>query len=469
MAENNELGSIVGSSNVFDSPETLEAYSRDLSFAAQIRPRCVVKPGNGAEVQAVVKWANQTKTPLVPVSSGEPHFRGDTVPRLGGAVIVDLSRMKKIVRIDPRNRVVMVQAGVTFAELHPALEEAGVSAYLPLCPRGSKSVVASMLEREPVTTPAHHWDSTDPLLCGEIIFGTGDVMRTGEAGGPLTTEEQWEIGNYQLTPMKTQMDEVKLVSGAQGTIGIITWATLKCRDASKLSRTFVVPSENIAPLLDVSYPLLRNRQCDHLFILNDLNLACLLVREPEQIIALREKLPPWSLVVSFEGYGPLPEDKVEWQEADFKEMIALTGGPNPLSSIAGVGTDELSQIISVHRMILIGNSDTRAVAASYFSSPPLIRHRSLSGPYPVSRRPSGLLQRTLVSTSNPESRAQAATVNSTSTMNRRMLPMQPGQNGSSPKGQSIWPTWGHSSPDLMDTGQESPIAGPLRPLSCKKS
>jgi FAD/FMN-containing dehydrogenase len=48
-------------------------------------------------VQKLVKLANETMTPLVPVSSGPPHFRGDTVPGIGGAVIVDLSGMKKII------------------------------------------------------------------------------------------------------------------------------------------------------------------------------------------------------------------------------------------------------------------------------------------------------------------------------------------------------------------------------------
>lgn len=120
MAEK-ELAKIVGSKNILDSPRILEEYSRDLSFVPRIRPRCVVKPASVAEVQGVVKWANETLTPLVPVSSGSPHFRGDTVPGVGGSVIVDLSRMKKIIRVDPRNKVAMVEPGVTFGELQSEL------------------------------------------------------------------------------------------------------------------------------------------------------------------------------------------------------------------------------------------------------------------------------------------------------------------------------------------------------------
>jgi len=347
MQTRTSLEEIVGKNNVLDDPAVLDSYSSDLSFVPKVRPKWVVKPSSTVEVQEVIKWANATSTPLVPVSSGTPRFRGDTIPRTGGAVIVDLSGMKKIMRIDLISRVAMVEAGVTFAELQPELEKAGLSAYMPLCPKGSKSVLASMLEREPITMPAHHWDCSDPFLLGEYIFGTGDKMRSGEASGPETTEEKWKLGNYQMTPMAvSQFDENKLVSGAQGTMGIVTWASLKCRLISKFSRNFLVPSENIEPLLELSYQLLRGRIGDHLFIMNDLNLASLLARDPGEINALRETLPPWVLVVSFEGNGDLPEDKVAWQEADFREMATRSGGLKPASTIHGADADELSQILS---------------------------------------------------------------------------------------------------------------------------
>ena len=345
--EKSDLVKIVGSNNVLDSPSILEEYACDMSFVPRVRPMCVVRPGNAEQVQSIVRWANETGTPLVPVSSGPPHFRGDTVPRMGGSVIVDLSHMKKIVRIDTRNRVAMVEPGVTFSELQPELEKVGLSAYMPLCPRGSKSVVGSMLEREPITMPAHHWDSTDPFLCAELIYGTGDAMRTGEAAGPETTEEQWKIGKSQMTPFGlSQMDENKIISGAQGTIGIITWATMKCRMASKFSRILMIPSENITPLFNLSYQVLRTRQCDHCFILNDLNLASLLARDPGEIKALRDVLPPWVLVVSFEGNGYLPEDKVAWQEADFRDIVAHTGDLSADDTIPGATAEDLSRMLS---------------------------------------------------------------------------------------------------------------------------
>ena len=329
------LEKIVGSQNVLDSLPVLEAYSGDLSFVPRIKPRCVVKPENAQEVQKIVQWANETLTPLVPVSSGSPHFRGDSVPGVGGAVIVDLNRMKRIVRIDPHNRVALIEPGVTYTQLQPELAKAGLSAYLPLSPRSTKSVIGSMLEREPITMPAHHWDASDPLLCAEIVFGTGDILRGGEAAGPDPIEKQWELGKAQMTPMGLgQFNEHRLISGAQGTIGIVTWSTLKCRYLAKLSRTFLVPAQNIEPLIDLSYQLLRIRLGDHLFILNGLNLACLLAGNAAEIEALKKGFPEWVLIVSFEGTGEMPEEKVQYQEADFQD-IARFCNVKPATALPG--------------------------------------------------------------------------------------------------------------------------------------
>ena len=67
-----ELIKIVGAESVVDDTETIEAYSKDQSFVPPRKPRLVVKPKNAGEVQEIVRWANQTSTPLVPVSSGAP-------------------------------------------------------------------------------------------------------------------------------------------------------------------------------------------------------------------------------------------------------------------------------------------------------------------------------------------------------------------------------------------------------------
>jgi len=345
MAEK-ELVKIIGGSNVIYKPGVLEEYSQDSGFTPKVKPRCVVRPANVAEVQEIVKWANETRTPLVPVSSGAPHFRGDTVPGATGAVIVDLSRMKKIIRVDAKNKVVMVEPGVTFGELQTELAKSDLCAYMPLAPRRTKSVIGSVLEREPITMPSHHWDSTDPLLCAEVVFGTGDKFRTGEASGPDTVEEQWEMGRVQMNPFgHSHVDFQRLIAGAQGTIGIVTWASLKCCYISRLSRALLVPSASLEPLIDLIYRPLKFRLGGKLFILNGLNLACLLGKNPKEIQELKNSIPPWVLFVSFEGYGVLPEEKVAYEEVDFRVM-ARSFNLTPASEIPGAGAEDLSKLLS---------------------------------------------------------------------------------------------------------------------------
>jgi FAD/FMN-containing dehydrogenase len=281
----------------------------------------VVRPGDAAQVQAVVAWANRTGTPVIPASSGPPHLRGGTCPAQPGTVVIDLTRLKKIHRIDGRNKLALIEPGVTFGELRAAAAGEGLCPYMPLAPRANKSVIASVLEREPVTMPSHHWDSTDPLLCAEVVFGTGDRFRTGEASGPDTIQEQWEVRRVQMNPFgHSHVDFQRLMCGAQGTMGIVTWTTVKLCYASVTHKAFLIPSDNLSPLLDFIYQPLKYRLGGKLFILNNITLACLLGKNPAEIAALRKDLPPWAIFVSFEGYGVLPEEKIAYEEADFRKM-----------------------------------------------------------------------------------------------------------------------------------------------------
>jgi len=321
-----QLADILDASSVIDDLEVLGAYSRDESFVAARKPRLVVKPKSADQVQMIVKWANQTGTPLVPVSSGPPHFRGDTVPAAGGAVIVDLSGMNRIIRIDRRNRVVMIEPGVTFSQLQPELAKEGLKLSLPLLPRGNKSVVASLLEREPIMVPKYQWSMIEPLRCLEIIWGSGDKLVTGDAGmwGPL--EKQWDMRQAQLLAHGgAQTDWCRFVTGAQGSMGIVTWATVKCEILPQLHKTFFVPSETLDQLLNLTYRVLRFRYCDELLVLNSANLASILGESADQVRVLREELPPWVLILGVAGRDRLPEDRVEFQVNDISDIAQQFG------------------------------------------------------------------------------------------------------------------------------------------------
>jgi len=166
----------------------LEGYSRDIGFTPHTDPLLALYPENKRELQGIVRLANKARIPLIPVSSGPPRFHGDTVPSRSG-VIVDFRKMKRIMNIDPVNRCAMVEAGVTYAEYIPELRKHGLRLNIPLLPRASKSVVTSRLELEPNLIPKYQYDYIDPLMTLEVVYGTGDDLRTGSASGPGALEE----------------------------------------------------------------------------------------------------------------------------------------------------------------------------------------------------------------------------------------------------------------------------------------
>lgn len=305
----------------------LDSYSRDVSFVNHVRPASVVKPKTAADVQRIVKFANETGTPLVPVSSGPPHFRGDTVPSVGGAVIVDLSGMKKIMLVDRKRRVAMCEPGVTFAELIPEVEKAGLRLNMPLLPRESKSVVGSILEREPVIMPKYQWDISDPLACAEIFFGTGDEFRTGQAAGPGSIAEQWAVGGVQKAPYGPGTASWhRLIQGAQGTMGIVTWISMRCEILPSLEEPFVIGSSSLGALLEMAYWLIRLRSVNECFILNNTNLAAIFAKQrPDEVQNLKATLPAWTLFYTVAGYEYFPEERVSSQIKDISEITQRLG------------------------------------------------------------------------------------------------------------------------------------------------
>ena len=346
MIAQEKLAKIVGPRNTSSKPMALEVYSSDMSFVNPVRPTCIVKPKSAVEIGKIVKLANRTGTPLVPVSSGEPRFRGDTVPCTGGAVIVDMKRMNRIIRVDRYHRVAMVETGVTFGELIPAVEKEGIRLNMPLMPKKNKSVVGSMLEREPVIMPKYQWDISDPLACVEVYFGTGDDFRTGQAAGPGTIEEQWAAGAVQKAPYGPGPIALhRIIQGAQGTMGIVTWASLRCELLPQVEEPFVIGSSRLDRLFEVTHMLVKRRLANECFIMNRANLASIMAgRWPDDFQEMFYSLPPWILFYNLAGYEYLPEERVKYQIRDIRD-ITREWGLNPGKSTGSISANEILKTV----------------------------------------------------------------------------------------------------------------------------
>jgi FAD/FMN-containing dehydrogenase len=341
----NRLQEIVGEAGILDRPGVGERRSLDHDLAPTIHPRFLVKPGNVEQVQEIVLWANETGTPLVPMSSGGPHFRGATLPTAPEAVIVDLSGMNRILWIDRRNRLALIEPGVTFTQLQPALQKEGLRIVTPLLPRRDKSVIASLLEREPVISPRYQWNLAEPLRSLEIVWGNGDKFYSGSGTFRGEKAEDWQEGKVPVQgPGPGQLDYYRLVSAVQGGMGIVTWASVKCEVFPEFRKLFLVSADKLDDLLDFTYRLLKFRFGDELFIVNNTCLATLIADQPDEIASLRDTLPAWTVVVGITGGPILARERVEARENDIRD-IAQEFGLELVPAIPGCQGGELLDIL----------------------------------------------------------------------------------------------------------------------------
>lgn len=336
---------LIGDGGLLAEPELEDSYSLDHNLLKPFAPSFTIAPKNAEAVQKIVIWANETQTPLVPRSSGSPHFRSDTDPTADEAVIVDLSGMKQILKIDRRNRLVLIEPGVTYAELQPALQEEGLRIAAPLLPRKNKSVITSLLEREPVMSPKYQWNLLEPLRSLEVVWGNGDRFYTGSGTLRGEKDEDWQAGLVPvLGPGPGQLDFYKFVSAAQGSMGIVTWASVKCEVYPQRRKLYFIPAEKLEDLIDFTYKLLKFRFGEELFIVNNTSLANIVASQIAEIDALKNELPAWIVIVGISGGQILAEEKVAAQEADIRE-IAQQHGLSMAPVLQGLHGDEMLNTI----------------------------------------------------------------------------------------------------------------------------
>ena len=209
---------------------------------------------------------------------------------------VDLSEWKRIDLIDRRNRVCRVEPGVTYADLTASLAPLGMTIPTPLAPRRTKSVLAAVMDREPSTWPNKQWDGSDPVGSTEFIFGTGEHFRTGAAGGPGSIEAQRKAGGAQkFSSGPSHTDFHRVLQGAQGTMGIVTWATLRAELLPSVEDPHLLVSSSLDALIPYVYEVQRALLGEQSFIVNARAAAMVLAHDDSaRFDALERALPPSS-------------------------------------------------------------------------------------------------------------------------------------------------------------------------------
>jgi len=171
-----ELTKIVGRESVLSDMKDLIAYSYDAT-PRQEMPEVIVFPHSTAEVSAVMKAAHREKIPVVPRGAGT-NLSGGTIPIKGG-IILETSRMNRILEIDTANRRTVVEPGVVNLDLQNALAPLGF--FYPPDPASQKSSTLGGNIGENAGGPlCLRYGVTSKYVCGmEVVLATGEVVDIG--------------------------------------------------------------------------------------------------------------------------------------------------------------------------------------------------------------------------------------------------------------------------------------------------
>jgi FAD/FMN-containing dehydrogenase len=315
MGIKERLQKIVGKQSVSDLKKDLLMYASDYSLVPPGMADFVVWPGNEEEISQIIRVCNEERIALVPVSS-KVHFNGSTIPKEGG-IILDLSRLKEILEIDTYNRKVRIQPGVTWKQLGPALEKNGLRIMMPLSPHPDRSVVTDYLEREVITNTV--FDYGEATLSMGVVWPTGEIFRTGSAsvvGYPNATPSQG------MNPSGPGLDFYRLLQGAQGTMGVVTWMNLKVESVPRIDKVLLAPLGDVSYAMQFLHRLLPRRVGQECLLLNSVDLALLVADKlGEHFNTLRKALPPWTLVLVLSGLLRRPEEKIGYEEKFLKEVL----------------------------------------------------------------------------------------------------------------------------------------------------
>jgi hypothetical protein len=312
------LAGVVGEKSVVTDPETLAKYSCDTSLLPSHLPDMVVRAKSTAEVQGVLKIADENRYPVVPRSSLTGSY-GTGIPAEGG-MILDLSGMKRIPRIDKRNRWVLVEPGVTWGVLQDELAQEGMQAFNPLLPRKDKSVVTSTLEKQPPLIPKTNTDETIRTM--ELVWASGELFRTGAMS--ITTLPAEKIPDETASDLSSVggpgLDWWRLLTGAQGTFGVVTIMNLKILHTPLVEKVIFIPFAELEAAIAPLYAIERREIGNECFLSNSHNLASILAEKDGDIPELKRRLPAFCIAVNLSGGQFYPEERIAYEEEALLEI-----------------------------------------------------------------------------------------------------------------------------------------------------
>lgn len=216
------LRDLLGKSAVLTDADVTASYARDMMpLAPSGRPLAVVLPATAEQVQAVVKACAEAKVPIVPRGAGSGL--SGAANAIDGCVTLSLTKLDRIVEIDPGNRLAVVQPGVVNLDFRTEVEKHGLfyppdpSSYDWCTIGGNLSTNAGGL------CCVKYGVTTDSVLGLEVVLADGSLLKTGRR----TVKG---VAGYDLA---------RLFVGSEGTLGVITQATVQLKPLPQAPATLV--------------------------------------------------------------------------------------------------------------------------------------------------------------------------------------------------------------------------------------
>jgi len=207
-----ELAEIVGEDWVITEREKMLDYMRDAVFDSVLPDVAenviLVKPANTEEISRIMKLANREKYPVV-VRGGGSGLSGGAIPTIDCALL-SLERLNEIEEIDRESMMITAQAGVSYAELVGAAEDAGM--FFPPKPGDMGAAVGGVVACNAAGARAIKYGVTRNFVKGlEVVLPTGEIVHLGG----------------KLIKNAMGLDLLHLMIGSEGALGVITKAVFR--------------------------------------------------------------------------------------------------------------------------------------------------------------------------------------------------------------------------------------------------
>jgi len=223
-----KLTALVGSDVVRSDAVSLQAYSRDATPMFEGLPEVIVAPRNTAEVAKIVKFAHDTKTPIIARGAGS-NLCAATVP-LNGGIVMSMTNMNQILEVSKSEMIAVVQPGVTNLVLDQLVEKQGLR-FVPDPGSRNVSTIGGNVATSAGGLRGLKYGTTRNYILGlEAVLGTGEVIRTG---GRLVKD----VAGYDVT---------RLLVGSEGTLAVFTEIIVALAPRPEASKYGVAYFEDLA-------------------------------------------------------------------------------------------------------------------------------------------------------------------------------------------------------------------------------